>query len=122
MDAGELRDRLRFERRATIADTGMGVVEGDWEQVYPVAETGLKSVAARIKPLRATEQVLQRRLEGTVDYAIRIRWSRVAATLGSECRAVNVRSGAHYNLTSFLDPDGGREWLDITATLGGADG
>lgn len=114
MSAGELREELRFERRATTPDDGYGNVEGHWEELY--------CCRARVRPDRGGEEVLARRLSGVTSYRIRIRSCRDARMIGTDCRAVDTRSGAVFNLTSIINADERDRYLDITATQGVAHG
>jgi head-tail adaptor len=115
MAAGELREMLRFDRRATIPDDGYGNTRGAWAEFagpYP----------ARVAPAAGSEDVLADRLSGLQPVEITIRWTPLAVTIQTEDRAIDVRSGKTYNVTSINNADERRAYLTILATAGGADG
>lgn len=113
--AGRLKERVRFDRRATIADDGTGNVLGDWE-------TYLGPVWAEIKPARGGEVVQMARLQGLRAVEILIRSNSIARSLLTSDRAVNIFSGEIFNIRLIEDRDMGKQFLNITAESGGADG
>jgi head-tail adaptor len=115
MTTGELRERVRIDRRAAIPDDGYGNTQGAWAEF-------IGPVAARIAPAAGSEDVLAERLQGLQPVEITIRYSRQAAAIQTQDRAVNVRSGKTYNVTSINNADERRAYLSILATAGGADG
>jgi head-tail adaptor len=113
--AGELRERVRFDRRATIPDDGYGNTTGAWALFagpWP----------ARIAPAAGSEDVLAERLTGLQPVEITIRYCTQAVAIQSQDRAVDVRSGKTYNVTSINNADERHAYLSILATAGGADG
>jgi head-tail adaptor len=115
MAAGELREMLRFDRRATIPDDGYGNTQGAWGAFagpYP----------ARVAPPAGSEDVLAERLTGLQPVEITIRWTPLAVTIQTQDRAVDVRSGRTYSVSSINNADERRAYLTILATAGGADG
>jgi head-tail adaptor len=115
MAAGELREMVRFDRRATIPDDGYGNTSGAWE---PFAGP----CPARIAPAAGSEDVLAERLQGLQPVEITVRYSRQTAALGTQDRAVDVRSGRTYSISSVNNGDERLAYLTILATAGGADG
>jgi head-tail adaptor len=115
MTTGELRERVRFDRRATIPDEGYGNTQGAWA-------TLAGPYAARIAPAAGSEDVLAERLTGLQPVEITIRYSRQAATIQTQDRAVDVRSGRTYSISSVNNADERHAYLTILATAGGADG
>lgn len=111
---GLLRERVQFQRRGA-ADDEAGTLVGAW------ANVGIP-VSARIKPLTGSEALQAGRLAGSVAYEITVRGSTVTRTIDAECRAVNVRTGATYNVAAVVNPDEAGAYLIVTATSGGADG
>ena len=110
--AGQLRERITFERRAE-ADDGYGnPIAGGW--------TAQLTVAARVLPLRGTEAVTAARLEGRQPVVITVRASGQARAIGADWRAVDARRGTIYAITAppALTEDGA--FLDILATTGEA--
>lgn len=113
MSATELRERVRFDARITTTND-YGGVEGEWVEGV--------TVAARITPMQRGEEVLSRRLSGTRVVRIRVRRSEATVAIGSDARAVDVRTGETYNVRG-IDPVGERRaYLDFLAESGGAHG
>lgn len=112
--AGQLRERVYFERRED-ADDGYGTEEGTFARLYP-AVSG--SVAAEIMPVRGREQVLAARLTGTTVYEITVRWCTALAGLKEDDRCVNDRTGEIYNIRAIVNPDMKRRWLALTCEAG----
>lgn len=117
MPAGVLRERVRFERRATTAGDGAGNFENAWA---PIVE-----VWARIAPARGRETVLASKLQGVQPVEITVRWSRTLAEgverLTADDRAVCVSQDPPrvYNITAPPEnPDQRRMYLLITAEAG----
>lgn len=115
MVAGRLKERVRFDRRATVADDGTGNTLGDWE-------TYLGPVWAEIKPMRGGEVVQMARLSGTRGVEILIRSSIEARTLVTSDRAVNTRTGETFNIRLIENRDMRNRMLNIIAEGGVADG
>jgi head-tail adaptor len=114
MTAGELKELVRFDRRATI-DDGYGNTAGAWELLggpWP----------ARIAPAAGSEDVLADRLSGLQPVEITIRYFSQTLAIQAQDRAVDVRTGRTYNITSVNNPDERHAYLSILATAGGADG
>jgi head-tail adaptor len=112
---GDLRERLRFERRTIGADDGYGNVSQTWALLYG-------PVAARIEPQAGSEEVLSERPTGIQPVAITIRWSPAAARLEPQDRAVDQRSGRTFNVIAVANEDQRRGYLNIVASAGAADG
>jgi len=112
--AGLLRERVRFERRAT-ADDGYGNKVDAWELL-----TG--PVAARIKPLRGGETVLAQRLESVVTVEITVRSSAATRGVNEADRIVDARTGEGYNIRAVVNADERGRYLVFTATHGDVSG
>jgi head-tail adaptor len=115
MTAGELKEMLRFDRRAMIPDDGYGNTQGAWATFagpYP----------ARVAPAVGSEDVLAERLTGLQPVEITIRHCSGAAGIQTQDRAVDVRSGRTYSISSVNNADERHAYLTILATAGGADG
>lgn len=112
MLANELRERVRFEQRA-LDDNGDRL--GDWDPA-----TALE-VAAGFVRLRQGEKVMQGRLEGQSPVVIRVRASAATRAISAAWRAVDVRTGEAFELTSRGDAAEDRAFLDFLATAVGSD-
>lgn len=114
---GDLRESLRFERRATVGGGGVdyGNYSGAWGLLYG-------PVAARIEPQAGSEEVLAERPTGIQPAAITIRWSTKAAQIQPQDRIVDERSGRTWNVIAIANEDQRRQYLNIVASSGAADG
>lgn len=109
--AGDLRDRLSFQKRAADAN---GDPLGAWTDQF--------TVSAQIVWLRGSEPVLQQRLEGKQPVAFVVRTSSQARQIDTSWRAVNARNTDQvFNITA-VSPNKDRGFLDILAVKGGATG
>ena len=109
--AGELRDRITFERRGL--DENQDPL-GPWEEVL--------TVWARLVWLRGGEGVQAQRLEGKQPVVITIRASSDSRAINTGWRAVDARNADHrFNITA-VSPAREAGFLDILAVMGGATG
>lgn len=112
-----MRERVRFERRATTAGDGHGNFEGEWGPLGTV-------VWAKIKPMGGNEEVLAARLTGVQPSEITVRWSALLAEgegrLTTADRAVDVRTGDIFAIRSIENPDMRRRFLRILVSTGEA--
>ena len=107
--AGELRELINFQNR-TEEDDGFGnVTAGPYATVW--------TAPARIEILRGTESVMAGRLAGSQTVAITIRWQPAAATMTTDWRAVDARTGAIWDITS-IEPDERKSFVNILAKTG----
>jgi head-tail adaptor len=114
MTAGQLRERVRFERRFQTADDGYGNTTSQW--------SFLGSMFARIDPGAGREDVLAAKLSGLQIWTITVRWSQLSKGLAPADRAVNERSGAIYNILSATNEDERHRYITMTCQSGGASG
>lgn len=101
--AGDLKDRIRFERRAL---DGHGDRTGDWGAEF--------TSRAKLTYLRGGEAVMQQRLEGRQPIAIRLRASALTRSITTAWRGVNLKTAAEYDIASasqISDEDG--DWVDL---------
>lgn len=113
--AGELRHRVRFQRRQAVED-GYGNTEGGW------ADLDI-SRACSMTPTRGGEDVQAARLTGKASWDIWVRSDSGTRTLSTGDRAIDARDPSRiFNIAFIGDMDGNRTWLLIQATTGGADG
>lgn len=115
MAAGGMRARLRFERRG-YADDGAGNAgqTGPFEAQF--------SRRARLVPLKGGESVIAARLAGTQPVAVEIRSDSDTRTITTSWRAVDVNSGAEYNIRSIADMEQKGAWLTLLCETGGPSG
>lgn len=114
-DASELRERVRFERRADSSD-GYGNTLGTWATV-------VTSRKARLLPTRGGEEVLASRLTGTGLWDLTVRRDTDTATVVVGDRIVDERDATRiWNIRWIADLEGRNRWLTMTAESGVADG
>lgn len=111
--AGQLKHKLRFERRDAGTNVG-GVVKAGWSPI-----DGLASVSASVEPTRGGEEIIAGRMASKVAYDIWVRSSATLRQLLASDRAVNTRTGEIYNLAPAIDTTSRRQWLFFQATSGG---
>jgi head-tail adaptor len=112
MSAGELRERLRFERRPTTADDGYGNVEGGWRVMF--------EEYARVRPMTGSETVISARLAGVQPVRMTVRSSTRTRQITTGWRAVDMRDENRvFNITAPpANLDEKNAYLDIMAQLG----
>lgn len=115
--AGQLRERVGFQRRTTI-DDGAGNTEGAW----PADGEYFHVCAARFRPINGREEVLAQKLSGVQPYEITVRRSRATAEVLTTDRAVWLRTGETFDITAKQNPDERRLFLSFLARKGTADG
>lgn len=102
--AGELTERVRFERRAA-ADDGYGNTEGAWA-------TLITSRAAKLRPTRGGEQTIAARLQGTAAWDLWVRFDGETSTVTTDDRVVDARDATRtFNIRFIGDMEGRREFL-----------
>jgi head-tail adaptor len=110
IDAGKLRARVAFEKRAEV-DDGLGNTEGDFVEQFVVS--------AAIVPKLGGETVVASRLAGHNLVNVTIRQSLDARQIRPEWRGRNVRTGELLNIRSIIDPDGDKgQWLELLCEIG----
>ncbi|WP_336801474.1 phage head closure protein [Kaistia sp. MMO-174] len=114
MSAGELRERVAFDRRDAVDDGYGNTVAGDWREQFVVW--------ARIQPLKGGEGVQAARLAGSQPVVIRVRLSSSTREIRVDWRARDVRNGMPFNITSMANMDEKGAYLDVLATSGVAIG
>lgn len=123
--ARDLRDRVRFERRAA-AQNDLGGTSGDWE-------TLIESRFASLTPVpigrRAGEEVLAQRLQGVGLFDLWVRSDSQTRTVTTDDRVVDARDATRvFAIRWAQDARGlggvkrGREWILMQLEQGTADG
>lgn len=113
MAAGQMRERVRFQRRRPEVDK-WGNVEGEWAT--------LAERAAQIRPMKGSEALEAGKLEGRAPVEIIVRWDHTIGAGASEVvpddRIVDVRSGRVFNIQAVENRDQRRRFLTFTAEAG----
>lgn len=108
--AGDLRDRLRFEKRAATQDEYGNAVTGEFASQF------IRSV--QIMPLKGGEDVIASRLQGTQPVIIIARFDTMTRTVTPEWRAVHVADGTVYAIRTAVDMDRKHQWIEMMAEAG----
>jgi len=116
MNAGQLRERLSFEKRVDLAEPGnrSGTKRGNWQQQF-------QPFAAAIQYLRGGETVMASRLSGIQPAIITVRACSETRMIDASWRARDVRSGAIFNIKA-PNPTADNKWIEFVAETGGAIG
>lgn len=114
LQAGNLRNRVRFEQLGTPVPDGAG------NETRPWATLCVRY--AQIKGLPVTsassEAVIQGRLTGTAIMTITVRRDAETKRVTTDDRAIDVAEGTVYNIRSAEDMDGDRHWITLTCQKG----
>lgn len=113
-NAGQLRDRIRFERRQNV-DDGYGNLTGRWV-------TRATDIRAKIEPAKGGEVTRADRLVGISNFDIHVRSSSNTEGLTTGDRAVNERTGEVYDIKWARSLDERRRWVTLVCTSGDTDG
>lgn len=117
--AGELRHRIRFDRKTESAVDGGGALT-DWSAIG----TGSFIRKADMRPLRGGEGVQQQRLQGTQPILLIVRADSSTKTIDSTWRAVLMRDGVDvqaYALKTAQDMEMGNQFITLLAVAGDPD-
>lgn len=119
MRAGELRERVTFQRSDPTAGDGAGNYGGAFADI-----PGAKKIAAKLAPVRATEVVLAEGVKGLALYDCIVRYSPVLAALTVGDRMIDARNPSRvFNVKAPpVNPDMRRRRLTILVEIGGASG
>jgi head-tail adaptor len=111
LGAGELRQRVTFERLQQVPD-GAGGNVGDWTAL-------IQSRSARLTPTRGGEQVIAGRLQGVSAWDLWVVYDSETAGITTTDRVVDARNPARIFAIRFIaDMDGARRWLLMQLELG----
>lgn len=109
--SGDLRDRVRFDRRGTAQDD-YGNTIGLWQDGF--------TRWTQIKPLKGGEEVIGARLSGTQPVIMIVRFDPETSAITTDMRAVDTRSGLEYAITSAADMERRRTWMTLMCVAGRA--
>jgi head-tail adaptor len=110
----DLRDRVRFERRAQAAD-GYGNTQGAWVPLF--------ECFAQLRPTKGGETVIAARLQSASIWDLWVRASDATRGVTNSDRVVNARDPRQvWNIRWSGDLDGDRRWLLMQLEQGVADG
>lgn len=110
--AGDLRHRVKFQRRTDTTDDNGNAVSG-W------ADLNI-SRACSLLPTRGGEDVQSGRIAGLASWDCWVRSDSQTRTLLHGDRAVNTRTEETFDVSFIGDMDGRRQWLLIQMISGKA--
>lgn len=109
--AGELRQSVRFERRAVAGD-GYGNSEGDWAAL-------IASRAAKLTPTRGGEEVQAARLQGVSAWDLWVRFDSETSQVEPGDRVIDRRDETRaFNVRFAQDMTGRRRFILMQLELG----
>lgn len=119
MGAGQLRDKVTFQRQAA----GVGDGAGNYGTAF-AAIAGATAIAASIQAPRGSEGVSIAGVQGRVAFNVVIRYTTAGAGITVNDRMIDARDPTKiYNVkTPAVNLDGRRKYLTIVVELGGAAG
>ena len=109
IDPGQLRERVRLEKRSG-ADDGFGNTEAGFTPQFE------RWAAYLMKP--GSEAVLAARLTGQQPVTIVVRFDSGTRQIAPDWRVVDVRTGTIYAIQAVEDMDRQRQWISIVALAG----
>jgi len=111
---GDMRDRLRFESRASVDDGYGNLVAGDWTEQF--------TRAATIRQMKGgDEAVIAARLQGRVPVRIVVSSDSGTRQITHEWRAVDTRSSVVYAIKTVYDEERRGQFITIDAVIGEAE-
>lgn len=113
LGAGDLRSKVRLEKRGIVDDGFGNPVAGDWEAQF--------TRSAYIGPLKGGESVIAARLEGRQPAVIVLRYSALTRTITNEWRAVEIRQDGTeviYAIADARDMENRRRHITLLCEAG----
>lgn len=107
MTTGDLRERVRFEARATTGDEYGNPTAGGFVAQF--------TRSAAFKPLIGGEEVMQARLGGTQPVVISVRYDSSTTRITPEWRCVDTRTGAVYEIRTAVDMKRRKQYIEMMA-------
>lgn len=101
--AGSLRDNVEFLKLVSVPDGGGGSTNS-WVAQF--------QARAAIKVLKAGENVLAGRLQGTQTLVATVRYQAAVAAVDGTWRLRNVHTDSEYNIRA-VTPDTRHQWVDV---------
>lgn len=104
--AGQMRERVAFDRRAMIDDGYGNIVAGDWEEQF--------QDRAKFIYLRGSETVMAARLESRETIIAQVWVSNKTRQIGNDWQMRDMRRGAAYNIRT-VEEDKSQLVFDLLA-------
>jgi head-tail adaptor len=102
--AGQMIERVAFDRREPIEDPYGNVVAGDWVEQF--------QARAKFIYLRGSETVMAGRLESREAIIVQVWTCEDARRIGTDWQMRDIRRGAAYNIRS-TEEDKSRALIDL---------
>lgn len=110
--AGDLIERISFQRRSDVADE-YGNTQATWDAEFD------RRALFIMRP--GSEAAFGARLEGRQPVTIIVQYDAQTATITSDWRAIDQRTGKVYAIHTAGDMERKRQWLSIVAESGAGD-
>lgn len=107
--AGDLRERIAFDKRVELEDD-FGNTVGDWQEQFVTW--------AHVAYRKGSEPVIARRLVGVQPVAITVRATPQTRAISAEWRARNDRTGETYAIKSPPAESRDRAFLELMGETG----
>lgn len=119
MGAGQLRERVTFQRQAAGAGDGAGNYGTAFADL-----AGATAIAASIGLPRGSEAINAEGVQGRTIFEVQVRYTAAAAAITVGDRMVDARDASRvFNVKGPpVNRDGHRKYLQIPVELGGASG
>lgn len=105
--AGQLFERVAFDKRDIVDDGYGNPIAGDWREQF--------QQQAKFTQIRASETVMAGRLESRSVIIIEVRISADTKRIETDWQARDVRRGIAYNIREIHPPGASRASLEILA-------
>lgn len=113
--AGELRQRVRFEKRTSAENDG-GIVRSDWGVL-------IDSRRVQLLPVRGGEATAAMRATGQDLWTLVVRSCSATRAVTTDHRVASLdQPGVVFDIRSVLDLEGRGRWLVMTLERGKGDG
>ena len=118
MRAGELREKVTFQR----SSDGVGDGAGNYGTAFANIPGAVK-ISADLAPVRSEERILAEGVQGRVLYDVVMRYSEILAGITVGDIMIDERTGRRFNVKAPpINPDKRRRRLKISVEYGGANG
>lgn len=119
--AGDLKWRVRFDKRVEENDPAGGVLS-NWQEQF----SRLAAILPQKGRMMGEEPVMAQRLTGLQPYIIIVRFDSLTRTIVPDWRAVEMLNGVPVRYFAIKSPpedmERKRQWISMTAVAGEADG
>jgi head-tail adaptor len=108
--AGDLREKITFQRRAETDDGYGNPISGGWQDQF--------TVRGRLMPKMGSEAVVASRLQGLQPFILTVRSNHQTRAVTPAWRAVNARTSEVYDIRTAANPDERNAFVEMMVMLG----